>query len=150
MIITCNKQLQSSPNMLASIADQNVNTLKHLLMMSSFGMKLFNSIYQTILPTCLNTQVLSDAQNVRKIGQVYNIRELKKHTSAIRDTRRKKMYQPLAYRVMDRFLNAGFELKEDIIKRQYNCKATGFWVNKSKESNFLLIMHEHLFVFQKA
>lgn len=68
----------------------------------------------------------------------------------IGDTRRQKMYQPLAYRVMDRFLNVGFDLKEDIIKRQYNCKATGFWVNKSKENNFLLIMHEHLFVFQKA
>lgn len=65
------------------------------------------------------------------------------------DTRRNKMYQPLAYKVMDRFLKAGFLLKEDIIKRQFNCKATGFWVEKSKASNFLLIMHEHLFVFQK-
>jgi tRNA G10 N-methylase Trm11 len=65
------------------------------------------------------------------------------------DTRRNKMYQPLAYKVMDRFLKVGFVLKEDIIKRQFNCKATGFWVNKSKESNFLLIMHEHLFIFQK-
>jgi len=45
------------------------------------------------------------------------------------------MYQPLAF--------------EDIIKHQHNCKATGFWVKKSKEANFLLIMHEHLFVFQK-
>ncbi|MDO8569525.1 MAG: site-specific DNA-methyltransferase, partial [bacterium] len=43
----------------------------------------------------------------------------------------------------------GLLLKEDIIKRQFNCKATGFWVTKSKESNFLLIMHEHLFIFQK-
>jgi len=67
----------------------------------------------------------------------------------IGDTRRKTMYQPLAFRVMDRFIKLGFVLKEDIIKRQYNCKATGFWVNKSKESNFLLIMHEHLFVFKK-
>lgn len=67
----------------------------------------------------------------------------------IGDTRRNKMYQPLAYRVMDRFLHTGFTLKEDIIKRQYNCKATGFWVDRSKASNFLLIMHEHLFVFQK-
>lgn len=67
----------------------------------------------------------------------------------IGDTRRNKMYQPLAYKVMERFLNAGFLLKEDIIKRQFNCKATGFWVNKSKQNNFLLIMHEHLFVFQK-
>ena len=65
------------------------------------------------------------------------------------DTRRNKMYQPLAYKVMERFLRVGFLLKEDIIKRQFNCKATGFWVNKSKESNFLLIMHEHLFIFQK-
>ncbi|MCK9393826.1 MAG: DNA methyltransferase [Candidatus Paceibacterota bacterium] len=65
------------------------------------------------------------------------------------DTRRNKMYQPLAYKVMDRFLKAGFLLKEDIIKRQFNCRATGFWVEKSKASNFLLIMHEHLFIFQK-
>lgn len=65
------------------------------------------------------------------------------------DTRRNKMYQPLAFNVMERFLKQGFVLKEDIIKRQHNCKATGFWVNKSKEANFLLIMHEHLFVFQK-
>ncbi len=59
------------------------------------------------------------------------------------------MYQPLAYRIMEKFLKVGFELKEDIIKRQFNCKATGFWVQKSKDQNFLLIMHEHLFVFQK-
>jgi hypothetical protein len=67
----------------------------------------------------------------------------------IGDTRRKKMYQPLAFKVMERFLKVGFLLKEDIIKHQHNCKATGFWVNKSKEYNFLLIMHEHLFVFKK-
>ncbi len=65
------------------------------------------------------------------------------------DTRRNTMYQPLAFKVMDRFLKIGFVLKEDIIKRQFNCKATGFWVTKSKASNFLLIMHEHLFIFQK-
>lgn len=67
----------------------------------------------------------------------------------IGDTRRNKMYQPMAFKVMDRFLKTGFQLKEDIIKRQFNCKATGFWVKKSQESNFLLIMHEHLFIFQK-
>ncbi|MFC1645325.1 TRM11 family SAM-dependent methyltransferase [Patescibacteria group bacterium] len=65
------------------------------------------------------------------------------------DTRREKMYQPLAYKVMDRFLKQGFQLKEDIIKQQHNCKATGFWKTKSQEYNFLLIMHEHLFVFKK-
>lgn len=68
----------------------------------------------------------------------------------IGDTRRQKMYQPMAFKVMERFLRVGFDLKEDIVKVQHNCKATGFWVNKSKEANFLLIMHEHLFIFKKA
>jgi len=70
-------------------------------------------------------------------------------TVLIGDTRRNKMYQPLAFKVMERFLKVGFELKEDIIKHQHNCKATSFWVNRSKEYNFLLIMHEHIFVFKK-
>lgn len=65
------------------------------------------------------------------------------------DTRRNKFYQPIAFRVMEKFQEAGFKLKEDIIKTQHNCKATGFWAKKSKELNFLLIMHEHLFIFQK-
>ena len=66
------------------------------------------------------------------------------------DTRRNKMYQPLAFKVMERFLKIWFELKEDIIKIQHNCKATWFWVQKSKDFNFLLIMHEHLFIFKKV
>lgn len=65
------------------------------------------------------------------------------------DTRREKMYIPLAFKVMERFLKVWFALKEDIIKQQHNCKATWFWVKKSKEANFLLIMHEHLFIFKK-
>jgi DNA modification methylase len=65
------------------------------------------------------------------------------------DTRRNKLYQPMAFKVMDRFLKSNFQLKEDIIKIQHNCKATGFWIKKSQEANFMLIMHEHLFVFQK-
>lgn len=65
------------------------------------------------------------------------------------DTRREKMYQPLAFKVMERFLKIWFSLKEDIIKIQHNCKATWFWVKKSKDFNFLLIMHEHLFIFKK-
>jgi len=51
---------------------------------------------------------------------------------------------------MERFIRTGFILKEDIIKVQHNCRATGFWVKKSKEHNFLLIMDEHVFVFQKS
>ena len=34
------------------------------------------------------------------------------------DTRREKMYQPLAFKVMERFLKVWFALKEDIIKSE--------------------------------
>ncbi len=71
-------------------------------------------------------------------------------TILIGDTRRNKFYIPLAYKVMERFIKVGFVLKEDIIKLQYNCKATGFWVKKSMLYNFLLIMHEHVLVFCKV
>ncbi len=67
----------------------------------------------------------------------------------IGDTRRNKFYIPIAYKVMERFIKVGFMLKEDIIKIQHRCKATGFWIKKSKLYNFLLIMHEHIFVFYK-
>lgn len=65
------------------------------------------------------------------------------------DTRRYKHYVPISFRVLQSFLDVGFILKEDVIKKQWRCKTTGFWTNKSKEYNFLLIMHEHLFVFRK-
>ena len=67
----------------------------------------------------------------------------------IGNTRRKTYFTPIAYRVMQKFIDVGFKLKEDIIKHQWNCKTTPYWSQKSKEYNFLLIMHEHLFVFEK-
>lgn len=87
-------------------------------------------------------QVASELYRVLKKGQYCAI--------LMGDTRRNKMYQPMAFLTMQKFLEVGFALKEDIIKHQHNCKATGFWVNKSKDYNFLLIMHEHLFVFKKV
>ena len=65
------------------------------------------------------------------------------------DTRRGRHFVPLAWRVMERFLRAGFVLKEDIIKVQHNCTCTGRWTAKAKQDKFYLIMHEHLFVFRK-
>jgi DNA modification methylase len=67
----------------------------------------------------------------------------------IGDTRKGKHFVPLAFNVMQRFLKAGFVLKEDIIKIQHNCTTTGQWKNKAKQQGFYLIMHEHLFVFRK-
>jgi DNA modification methylase len=66
----------------------------------------------------------------------------------IGDTRKHKHYIPIAFRVMEAFLDAGFILKEDIIKLQWNMKTTRErW--RAKEYEFYLIGHEHIFVFRK-
>lgn len=65
------------------------------------------------------------------------------------DTRKNGHMIPLFFYVMEVFENAGFKLKEMIIKEQHNCKATGFWKTNSIKYNFLLIAHEHLFIFRK-
>lgn len=65
------------------------------------------------------------------------------------DTRQKGCMIPMSFDVMKIFQNAGFTLKELIIKEQHNCKATGYWKTNSVKYNFLLIAHEYLFVFRK-
>ena len=65
------------------------------------------------------------------------------------DTRQKGCMIPMSFDVMRIFEEAGFKLKELIIKEQHNCKATGYWKTNSVNSNFLLIAHEYLFVFKK-
>ena len=67
----------------------------------------------------------------------------------IGDTRKNGMVQTLGFDVMQKFLNAGFKIKEVIIKEQHNCKATGFWKTNSQKFNFLLLAHEYIFVFKK-
>ncbi|MDR0991332.1 MAG: methyltransferase domain-containing protein [Ruminococcus sp.] len=65
------------------------------------------------------------------------------------DTRKKGCVIPMSFDVMKIFQNAGFTLKELIIKEQHNCKATGYWKTNSIKYNFLLLAHEYLFVFRK-
>ena len=65
------------------------------------------------------------------------------------DTRQKGCMIPMSFDVMKIFQDAGFTLKELIIKEQHNCKATGYWKTNSVKYNFLLIAHEYLFVFRK-
>lgn len=65
------------------------------------------------------------------------------------DTRQKGHMVPMSFDVMSIFQEAGFKLKELIIKEQHNCKATGYWKTNSIKYNFLLIAHEYLFVFRK-
>lgn len=65
------------------------------------------------------------------------------------DTRKKGCMVPMSFDVMKIFEEAGFTLKELIIKEQHNCRATGYWKTNSVKYNFLLIAHEYLFVFKK-
>ncbi|GCC11085.1 modification methylase DpnIIB [archaeon] len=66
----------------------------------------------------------------------------------IGDTRKHKHYIPINVRVFEAFLEAGFIIREDIIKIQWKMKTTRErW--RGKKYDFLLIAHEHLFVFRK-
>jgi len=65
------------------------------------------------------------------------------------DARKRKQVIPIGFQAIKVFLSAGFILKELIIKRQHNCKATGFWYKRSVELNFLLLAHEYLPIFEK-
>jgi len=73
----------------------------------------------------------------------------KKCAILIGDTRRKKHIIPLGFKLINVYLNAGFKLKELVIKRQHNCKTTGFWYSNSIKYNFLLLAHEYLPIFEK-
>ena len=69
----------------------------------------------------------------------------------IGDTRRRKHYVPISARVLQGFLEAGFILKEDIIKLQWKMKATREkWRGARFDYyGFHKIAHEHLYVFRK-
>jgi DNA modification methylase len=67
----------------------------------------------------------------------------------IGDMRRKKHVVPLGFELTNVYLNAGFRLRELVIKRQHNCKTTGFWYESSMKYNFLLLAHEYLPIFEK-
>ena len=67
----------------------------------------------------------------------------------IGDMRKRKHVIPLGFQLINVYLDAGFKLKELIIKRQHNCKTTGFWYANSVKYNFLLLAHEYLPIFEK-
>ena len=47
------------------------------------------------------------------------------------DTRQKGHVIPLSFKTMRVFEDAGFKLKEIIMKEQHNCRATGYWKTNS-------------------
>jgi len=87
---------------------------------------------------------------MRKVA-VECIRVLKpgKHCAILMgDSRRNKHFIPITPQVLMSFLEAGFILREDIIKIQWKMKSTREkWFGKKYD--FYLIGHEHLYVFRK-
>jgi DNA modification methylase len=67
----------------------------------------------------------------------------------IGDTRKQKHVIPIGFQTINVFLESKFRLKELVIKRQHNCKTTGFWYTNSIKNNFLLLAHEYLPIFEK-
>ncbi len=73
----------------------------------------------------------------------------KKCAILIGDIRREKHVVPLGFELINVYLDAGFKLRELVIKRQHNCRTTGIWYEKSIKHNFLLLAHEYLPIFEK-
>jgi len=65
------------------------------------------------------------------------------------DIRQNKHQIPLSFNILDIFIKKGFILRESVIKIQYNTSTEGMWNRLSEKYNFLLLAHEHLFVFKK-
>lgn len=82
--------------------------------------------------------------------ECYRVLKPGKHCAIlIGDTHKHKHYVPISFRVLEVFLNAGFILREDVIKEQWHTQTMrGRW-NKSYNHDFLLTFHEHLFIFRK-
>lgn len=117
--------------------------------------------YANIVPFSKQKKIESDLSQVHSIEEfIAGMREVAKESFRvlkpgkhcgilIGDTHRHKHYVPIAFRVMEAFLDAGFILREDVIKRQWHTQTMrGRW-KESYDHDFLLTYHEHLFIFRK-
>ena len=66
----------------------------------------------------------------------------------IADMRKNGNIIPLGFNTMNLFQQAGFSLKDIVIKEQHNCRSTENWT-QIKNKKFLLIQHEYLFILKK-
>lgn len=95
------------------------------------------------------TSISEYVNEMRKVAsEFFRVLKPGRHVAIlIGDTRRHKHYIPIAFRVMQAFLDVGFILREDIIKLQHHMKTTREkWAGKY---DFYKIAHEHLFIFRK-
>jgi len=100
----------------------------------------------------LSTLKISEfIEEMKKVAEEsYRVLKPGKHLAIlIGDTRKHKHYIPINVRVLEAFLKTGFIIREDIIKEQWKMKSTREkWFGSKYD--FLLLGHEHLFIFRKA
>ena len=106
-----------------------------------------------------NSQVEGDLSSlslsdfIREIGLVasecFRILKPQKYCAIlIGDTRKHRHYIPISIGVLGKFLDAGFILKEDVIKLQHKTKGSRErW--SGHKYDFYKIGHEHLYIFRK-
>ena len=117
--------------------------------------------YANIIPYSRAKPVEGDLSQVHSLNEFFegisliaaeSLRVLKPggHAAILMgDTHKHAHYVPIAYRLLEVFLRAGFVLREDVIKLQWHTETMrGRW-NPRFQQNFLLTYHEHLFIFRK-
>ncbi len=112
------------------------------------GIINYSSAVESDLSKLRTTDFLAEMSKVAR----ESLRVLKpggKCAILIGDGRKSKHVIPIGFQTMRVFLDAGFVLRELVIKRQHNCKTTGFWYTRSLQYNFLLLAHEYLPIFEK-
>ena len=135
--------------------------------------------YASIIPYSKKKKIPGDISKVHSIDEYIDaMREVAKESFRVLkpgrycailvgDTRRHRHHVPIAFRVMQAFLDVGFILKEDIVKCQWKTKVTRekweglsktsdeCWVDidrkarKGRYTDFYLLYYEHLFIFRK-
>jgi len=134
--------------------------------------------YASIILYNKKLKIPGDLSLIRKIDEyVAGMKEIAKESYRVLkpgrfcailvgDTRRHRHHVPIAFRVMQAFLDVGFILREDIVKYQWKTKTTRekwggltkvaeeCWVGIDKKAkkyymDFYLLFYEHLFVFRK-
>lgn len=117
--------------------------------------------YANIIPFSKRSEVDGDLSQVHTIGEFitgiqpvaqecFRVLKAGGHCGIlIGDTHKHKHYVPISFRVLEAFLDSGFVLREDVIKKQWHTETMrGRW-RESYNHDFLLIFHEHLFIFRK-